>query len=446
MGRAFSRDDVLRLASDSSSAKNGQDLAQVRKWLTLAGDAVVIWGECQGSGAKPYQVQIELADPAFKCSCPSRKFPCKHGLALLLIYATSPDSMLASERPAWVNEWMSARAVRAAKAVDKQERKPLIRDPDARTKRRKKRIENIRGGLDGLSAWMCDLIHSGIGTVTGKGFEFFDNQARRMVDAQAPGVARMVRELGSLSAQGVGWQRPFVEQLARLQLLVRAIERFDELPELTRADVESVLGVSITADDLQPLPSVNDCWQVISLEMDFEDRLRVQRAWLYGESSQRTALVLQFAHGTTAFETTLPAGTQWNGELVFFPGNGPRAALRSIATEVEPLTAFAGCASIEELLDRYSKALSDFPWIERFCLPVKNIIPSLIDGTFWLVDHMGAALPARVKEQFGFELLAVSGGNAVDITVEFNGHFVRPLSVIADGRWTSLATSPVEAA
>jgi len=70
----------------------------------LAGDDAVIWGECQGSGAKPYQVQIALAEPAFKCSCPSRKFPCKHGLGLLLIYATSPISVIASERPAWVSE------------------------------------------------------------------------------------------------------------------------------------------------------------------------------------------------------------------------------------------------------------------------------------------------------------------------------------------------------
>ena len=31
------------------------------------------------------QVQVALAELASKCSCPSRKFPCKHGLALLLM-------------------------------------------------------------------------------------------------------------------------------------------------------------------------------------------------------------------------------------------------------------------------------------------------------------------------------------------------------------------------
>jgi uncharacterized Zn finger protein len=27
-------------------------------------------------------VSVDLSGPAFRCTCPSRKFPCKHGLAL----------------------------------------------------------------------------------------------------------------------------------------------------------------------------------------------------------------------------------------------------------------------------------------------------------------------------------------------------------------------------
>ena len=66
-------------------------------------------GACQGSGSKPYQVQIDLAEPAFKCSCPSRKFPCKHALGLLLIHATTPAAIVKAERPAWVSEWLASR-------------------------------------------------------------------------------------------------------------------------------------------------------------------------------------------------------------------------------------------------------------------------------------------------------------------------------------------------
>src|SRR5262249_22386792 len=154
---------------------------------------------------KPYQVQIDLTEPAFKCSCPSRKFPCRHGLGLLLIYAGIPEVIARAERPAWVVEWLSAREARAVKAAEKEASPPPPRDPAAQAKPREKRIDRARAGLGDLSIWMHDLVRAGIGTVSGKGFDFFDGQARRMVDAQAPGVARLVRELGSLAAQGAGW-------------------------------------------------------------------------------------------------------------------------------------------------------------------------------------------------------------------------------------------------
>ena len=63
---------ILQLAPDPASGKAGQGLASPRKWPSLGHDADAVWGECQGSGAKPYQVQVALAGPSFKCSCPSR--------------------------------------------------------------------------------------------------------------------------------------------------------------------------------------------------------------------------------------------------------------------------------------------------------------------------------------------------------------------------------------
>ncbi|MBK7841954.1 MAG: hypothetical protein IPJ49_30625 [Candidatus Obscuribacter sp.] len=68
-------EDILRLAPDASSAKSGKELANPVKWQGMGTDLAYIWGYCQGSGAKPYQTQVDLTAPAFKCSCPSRKFP-----------------------------------------------------------------------------------------------------------------------------------------------------------------------------------------------------------------------------------------------------------------------------------------------------------------------------------------------------------------------------------
>jgi hypothetical protein len=70
-------EQVLALAADPASAKAGQSLARAAKWSATGSSARALWGRCEGSGKQPYQTMVDLAGPAFRCSCPSRKFPCK---------------------------------------------------------------------------------------------------------------------------------------------------------------------------------------------------------------------------------------------------------------------------------------------------------------------------------------------------------------------------------
>ena len=98
----LSEDQILALAPDEPSKKAGKDLAGAAKWVSKGGNDTALWGECQGSGSKPYQTQVDLANIAFKCSCPSRKFPCKHGLGLLLYNARQPKDFTVTQMPAWV--------------------------------------------------------------------------------------------------------------------------------------------------------------------------------------------------------------------------------------------------------------------------------------------------------------------------------------------------------
>src|SRR5438093_2572557 len=106
---SFTIEQVLALAPDPASAKAGQGLANPGKWLKLHCAERSLWGECQGSGKAPYRTQVDLSGPAFHCSCPSRKFPCKHGIGLLLIFASKPQSIAEAQPPSWVSEWLSKR-------------------------------------------------------------------------------------------------------------------------------------------------------------------------------------------------------------------------------------------------------------------------------------------------------------------------------------------------
>ena len=88
----LTQDQILQLAPDAASAKAGTQLATTAKWTQRNAHPAALWGDCQGSGSKPYLTMVDLGNMAFKCSCPSRKFPCKHGLGLLLLYAAQANS------------------------------------------------------------------------------------------------------------------------------------------------------------------------------------------------------------------------------------------------------------------------------------------------------------------------------------------------------------------
>ena len=186
-------ESVLALAPDDSSVKAARGLVAPGKWPTLGFDDAVVWGECKGSGAKPYQVEVELSGPTFKCSCPSRKFPCKHALALLLLRLAHEASFSRGEAPDWVKEWLDSRQKRAARQEEKKE-KGQPADPAAAARREASRLRRMAAGLDDLERWMCDIVRHGLDQLENDS-RWAEETAARMVDAQLPGIAARLRSL-----------------------------------------------------------------------------------------------------------------------------------------------------------------------------------------------------------------------------------------------------------
>ncbi len=59
MAASYTREQALALAPDAASVKAARKLLNVGKWSLLEFDDAAIWGECKGSGKKPYLVQID---------------------------------------------------------------------------------------------------------------------------------------------------------------------------------------------------------------------------------------------------------------------------------------------------------------------------------------------------------------------------------------------------
>src|ERR1700730_13571576 len=97
------------LAPDQESLAAARKLLKPSSWPTLAEGGGLIWGECQGSGATPYRVVVHEVDAGYKCTCPSRKFPCKHTLALMWMRAEGKLAFATGTPPHWVNDSLSRR-------------------------------------------------------------------------------------------------------------------------------------------------------------------------------------------------------------------------------------------------------------------------------------------------------------------------------------------------
>ncbi|MEJ7587631.1 MAG: SWIM zinc finger family protein [Ferruginibacter sp.] len=165
----LSEDQILALAPDEASKKAGRDLSGITKWVSKGINEQALWGECQGSGSKPYQTQVDLRSLSFKCSCPSRKFPCKHGLGLLFLHEKHPGLFTDREEPAWVAEWMKKKQEREEKKVEKTEQ-PV--DEAAQLKRRQAREKSVDNGIAELLRWTKDIIRNCIITIPEKGENF----------------------------------------------------------------------------------------------------------------------------------------------------------------------------------------------------------------------------------------------------------------------------------
>src|SRR4051812_23622234 len=109
----WTADQVLALAPDAASRSAGARLAAPAPWSGTGTAGAAVWGLCAGSGSRPYQTVVDLSGPAFACSCPSRKFPCKHALGLLLLWARDRVGTPAGNPLRGTPNWLAAPVRRA---------------------------------------------------------------------------------------------------------------------------------------------------------------------------------------------------------------------------------------------------------------------------------------------------------------------------------------------
>jgi hypothetical protein len=426
---------VAALAPDAKVAAAGKKLGVLKTWEDIGRSPEAVWGECRGSAV--YQVRVDLSDLAVKCSCPSRKQLCKHAIGLLFVSVEAPPPD--ATPPDWVTDWLARRAARK-RAEGRDE--PVPADPEAKEKREKRRRSRISAGLDALDLWMEDLVRGGLAAAGTQPPSFWEEQAKRMVDAQAPGVATRLRRLSELPNTSPDWTGRLLDALGRLALLSEAFRRLDVLDDPLAESVRVEVGISLSQKEvLERGERVDDRWIVLGQRTEVEGRLTVRHTWLLGEDTRRYALVLQFAASGSPFAEGFVSGTAWKSELAFYPGAFPlRAIVRSRAGGETRVKRLPGHETIEAFLDHASQATALQPWLERLPTALSGVVPLLdgrLEGGRWLVrDRAGEALPLAGGEHW--TLLALSGGQPVNLAAEWDGEGLIPLGVVAGGTYRVL--------
>jgi hypothetical protein len=309
-----------------------------------------------------------------------------------------------------------------------------LRDQAAADRRAAQRAERVAAGLAELQTWLRDQVTAGLTAAPAGGRQGAAQAqlAARMVDAQVPGVANVLRRLAELPGSRPDWPARLLAEYGLLHLLATAHSRLAALPSGLAAVVRSRVGYTTTRTEVLTRPPVTDRWHVLAVRDLPDEPIPARRIWLRGRGTGRFASLLLFApNGIFRIyaDAALTPGTQVHGDLHFYPGQPPLRALvgmRRAAPEPAPAPAPAGDAAA--LLATWAAALAQDPWLSTW--------PALVSGTVtltadrWhLVDPTGTALPLLSEGVNLWSLLAVSAGTPVTVAGEWTPDGLLPLTV-----------------
>lgn len=420
---------VEKAAPDQASLAAARKLAHPGPWSETGSTDTLVWGKCQGSGRTPYQVSVDLAGPAFRCSCPSRKFPCKHALALLLLWVRN-DGAVADlpEAADFADAWAAERAARSA--AQGTARTTAAADPEARARRAAERMATMSAGADEFALWLADLVRGGTAAARRQPWAWWDAAAARLVDAQLPGLADRVRALASEVNRRADWADHLLAELGRWWTAVSAWRRWDDLDPATQADLRAYLGWPLATDDVRAADRVEGHWQVLGAHRTDDGRLQQQRTWLRHESTGELVQVLDFAAGAQPLPVPRLVGSRLEAAVSRYPGHGPRRAL--FAEEAAPagtVRELPPAAGLADALGRLAAAWAENPWAGRVPVVLEGAVSVEDDGPR-VVDATGAALP--LLAEVPWSLLALTGGRPAPLFGELEEDGFRPLTLVGD--------------
>ena len=339
-------------------------------------------------------------------------------------------------------DWLQKRRDREEKRTECKEKEdgpaPASDNQKARERRTEQRNKNVQDGLDRLDLWLKDLVRSGLADLAGKPASFWEEQAKRLVDAQAPGLAGRVARLALLPPSSADAVERLLGELGRIKLLLHAYGRIDQIEPALASEIRQILGWNVSQDALEREGQrVQDNWIVAGQWDDDGERIATRRSWIIGRRTGRIALVLLFSVGGQPYGESMVPGTEQEGTLLFYPGASLQRA-KFVSRDGIPARLVdrpPGHETLDHFLSGVSESLAQQPWLSAFGGVLHDVTLARSRDAWWVCDKHAQALP--VLGQDHWNALAVTGCRPADLAVEWDGYQLRLLGGLVAGRYWS---------
>ncbi|WP_342565919.1 SWIM zinc finger family protein [Paenibacillus sp. FSL R7-0345] len=256
---------VDSLAPNTAAIKNGQGLVRKKSFIQLhrTEDGELLFGQCAGSGKTPYECSVDFVtpeSPVFRCSCPSRQFPCKHALGLLYAYVEGQTFT-----PAPVPEDIASKRDKAEKREENKAKQAAEGSP-AKPKKinksaLKKKITAQLEGLELLEKLVLSLVRGGLSTIDAKTLKAVQEHVKQLGNYYLSGAQIELRRFALLLGKGEDREQGYTYAVRQLTLLHAFIKKGRSYLTARSEDPELALDHESTIDEW-----LGHAWQLSELK------------------------------------------------------------------------------------------------------------------------------------------------------------------------------------
>lgn len=292
---------ILAFAPNTPAASNGKKISQKGGFVKLerTSDNTLYIGECKGSGKNNYITSadyIDQASPVFRCSCPSRQYPCKHSLALLYEILAGkefsicevPEDIIRKreKKMARDNKTAKPESEMTEEELKKAEKKKAAAAKTTKNARIKK-LKNQLKGLDLADKMTDSLVMAGLGTIGGASLKTYQEIVKQMGDYYLTGPQKLCNQL---LIEITKFQKDGDE--THYSNAIDILKKLHTLSQKSRKYIENKLANDdATLDDNMLYEELGGIWKLAELEeagRGMEDKNFVQLSfWIdYSEAAK----------------------------------------------------------------------------------------------------------------------------------------------------------------